>query len=59
MFEPYAYQLDSRIHIIVNGATIELEGNVISNVEKNWAETLVTFGTDAVSVTNNMLVTEK
>ena len=57
MFEPYSYQLNPPIHVIVNGANVELEGTVDSSVEKSWAENLVTFGTDAVNVTNNLVVT--
>jgi len=44
MFESYAYQLDPPIHIIVNGPNVDLEGAAVSKVEKDWAESLVTFG---------------
>ena len=56
MFEPYAYQLNPPIHIIVNGPNVILEGTVQSNVEKKWADNLVTFGTDAINVTNDLKV---
>lgn len=55
-FENYAYSVDPPIHIIVNGPDIILYGVVRSESDKSWAETLLTFNTDAVQVINHLKV---
>jgi osmotically-inducible protein OsmY len=55
-FESYAYSVDPPIHIIVNGPDIILYGAVRSESDKSWAETLLTFNTDAVQVINHLKV---
>ena len=52
------YSANPPIHIIVNNGTVLLEGNVMSTAQGGWAENLVRFYTDAVSVKNNLLVTK-
>ena len=44
------------IHIIVNNNRVILEGYVKSESDINWAENIVSYRTDAFSVTNNLQV---
>ena len=53
-FEGMEYLANPPIHIIVNNGRVLLEGNVMSTAQGAWAENLVRFYTDAVSVRNNL-----
>ena len=59
LFERYAYLSNPPVHIIVNGPNITLEGTVDSELERDWAETLVSFGTDVLHVTNDLMVVKE
>jgi len=56
MFWGLQYSSDPPIHIIVNNGSIFLFGNVYSAVEKSWAENVIRFQTDAISVENDLKV---
>ncbi len=56
MFWGLQYSTDPPIHIIVNNGSIFLFGNVSSAVEKSWAENVIRFQTDAISVENDLKV---
>jgi hypothetical protein len=55
-FEKYAFMKNPPVHIIVNSNRIILEGEVTSNVEKNWADLLIQWHTDAFKVKNELTV---
>lgn len=56
MFEGYAYDTDPPIHIIVNNGKVTLMGVVNTPLEKNSAERIVLFNTEAFGVTNDLEV---
>jgi osmotically-inducible protein OsmY len=56
MFWGQQYSPDPPIHIIVNNGSIYLFGDVSSSVNKSWAENILTFQTDAISVENDLKV---
>ena len=56
MFWGQQYSPDPPIHIIVNNGSIYLMGDVSTSVDKSWAENILTFQTDAVSVENDLKV---
>lgn len=59
MFEGYAYEADPPIHIIVNNGKVTLMGEVDYPLQKNTAERLVLFNTEAFGVTNDLEVRNK
>lgn len=56
MFWGLQYFSNPPIHIIVNNGAVLLFGKVDSDSEKNLAETIVNFHTDATSVENDLQV---
>ena len=56
MFQGFAYSWDPPIHIIVVLNKVILEGEVSTENEREQAEFLVRYQTDAVSVGNNLRV---
>ncbi|HVP36690.1 MAG TPA: BON domain-containing protein [Terriglobales bacterium] len=56
MFENYAYDTDPPIHIIVDNGKVTLMGTVETPLEKNSAERIVLFNTEAFGVTNDLEV---
>ena len=56
MFWGRQYSSNPPIHIIVNNGSVFLFGDVNSRVEKRWAETVISFHTDAISVENDLKV---
>ena len=55
-FEKYAFMKDPPVHIIVISNRVILEGDVVSNVEKSWADLLVQWRTSAFKVKNDLSV---
>ncbi len=55
-FEMYAYDQNPPIHIIVLNGSVILKGNVPSEADLGWAQTLVEFHTDAINVVNDLKV---
>ena len=56
LFERYRYLKDPPVHIIVINNKIILKGGVESEVEKDWASTLIERNIDAFKVENNLSV---
>lgn len=56
LFEFYVYQQDPPVHIIVDGASVILQGTVSSELERDKAYSLVYFLTEAPNVINNLVV---
>lgn len=56
MFDGYAYMSDPPIHIIVQNGSVLLKGKVSTSGESGWAENIIRFQTDAVSVKNDLKV---
>ncbi len=54
MFWGTQYASNPPIHIIVNNAKVYLYGTVKSETQRNWAEDIVSFRTEAFSVENNL-----
>ncbi len=57
MFWGQQYSSNPPIHIIVENGSVLLYGDVNSYVEKDWAENIISFRTDAITVDNNLRVT--
>ena len=55
-FEKYAFMKDPPVHIIVISNRVILEGEVVSNVEKSWADLLIQWHTSAFKVKNDLSV---
>lgn len=55
-FEMYAYEQNPPIHIIVLNGSVILKGDVTSEADSGWAQTLVEFHTDAINVVNDLHV---
>ena len=55
-FEYYAYNQNPPIHIIVTGSTLILEGQVKTESDKGWAESLLLFNTNAGTIQNDLTV---
>lgn len=55
-FEKYAFMKDPPVHIIVISNRVILEGSVVSNVEKSWADLLVQWRTNAFKVKNDLSI---
>lgn len=56
MFWGLQYSTNPPIHIIVNNGSVYLFGDVNSKVQKAWAENIIAFQTDAVTVENDLKV---
>lgn len=56
MFWGQQYSSNPPIHIIVDNGSIFLFGTVNASVEKSWAENVIRFQTDAISVENDLKV---
>ena len=56
MFWGQQYSPNPPIHIIVNNGSVFLFGDVNTEVEKSWAENIINFHTDAISVENDLKV---
>ena len=56
MFWGQQYSSNPPIHIIVNNGSVFLFGTVNASVEKSWAENVIRFQTDAISVENDLKV---
>lgn len=59
LFAHDVYDRNPPIHIIVNNGQVILMGDVASQTQKDWAQTLVEFHTNAVSVANELKVEKK
>lgn len=55
-FENYIFFPNPPIHIVVVGDRILLYGNVLSVSQKEWADDLLNFGTNAVQIINHIKV---
>lgn len=58
-FENYIFFQNPPIHIIVVDGRILLYGNVLSVSQKEWADDLLTFGTNAVQIINHIKVSSQ
>ena len=58
MFWGQQYSSNPPIHIIVDNGSVYLFGDVNSAVEKDWAENIISFRTDAITVNNDLKVTK-
>ena len=58
MFWGLQYSSNPAIHIIVNNGAVLLFGQVNSDAEKDLAENIISFQTDAVSVQNDLSIKE-
>lgn len=56
MFWGLQYSTNPPIHIIVNNGSVYLFGDVNTKVQKAWAENIIAFQTDAISVENDLKV---
>ena len=56
LFEYHAYDQDPPVHVIVDGASVILEGTVPTDLEKKTAYSLVFSLTDAPIVIDSLVV---
>ncbi len=58
MFWGQQYSVNPPVHIIVDNGSVYLFGDVNSAVQKDWAENIISFQTDAITVNDDLKVNE-